>query len=104
MQQSMENNNEGFKIELKEDVAEGVYSNLAVIAHSSSEFVMDFVRIMPGFAKAQVKSRVIMTPEHAKRLVIALQDNLRRYERQFGEVRLPERADFAPSPIVKGEA
>jgi hypothetical protein len=100
----MESNNEGFKIELKEEVAEGVYSNLAVIAHSSSEFVMDFVRIMPGVAKAQVKSRVIMTPEHAKRLVIALQDNLRRYERQFGEVRLPERADFVPSPAVKGEA
>ena len=66
-----------FQIELKEDVAEGIYSNLAVIAHSSSEFVMDFVRMMPGVTKAQVKSRIIMTPEHAKRLTMALLDNIK---------------------------
>ncbi len=90
------------QIELKEDIAEGVYSNLAVIAHSSSEFVMDFVRVMPGVAKAQVKSRVVMTPEHVKRLVYALQDNLRKYEAQFGEVRLPERQGYIPP--FKGEA
>lgn len=92
------------QIELKEDVAEGVYSNLAVIAHSSSEFVMDFVRIMPGVAKAQVKSRVLMTPEHTKRLVMALQDNIRRYEAQFGEIRLPERQGYIPATPFKGEA
>ena len=84
-------NSAQLQIELKEDVAEGVYSNLAVIAHSSSEFVLDFVRVMPGVAKAQVKSRIVMTPEHAKRLAYALQDNLRRYEAQFGEINLPER-------------
>ena len=78
------------QIELKEDIAEGIYSNLAIIAHSNSEFVFDFVRMMPGIAKAKVKSRIVMSPEHAKRLAIALQDNLRRYEAQFGEIKLPE--------------
>ncbi len=92
------------QIELKEDIAQGVYSNLAVIAHSSSEFVMDFVRIMPGVAKAQVKSRIVMTPEHTKRLVLALQDNLRKYEAQFGEIRLPERQGYIPVAPFKGEA
>ena len=99
----MEMNKENqLQIELKEDVAEGVYSNLAVIAHSSSEFVLDFVRVMPGVAKAQVKSRIVMTPEHAKRLAYALQDNLRRYEAQFGEINLPERQGYTPP--IKGEA
>lgn len=92
------------QIELKEDVAEGTYSNLAIIAHSTSEFVIDFVRMMPGVAKAQVKSRIVMTPEHAKRLALALQDNLMRYEAQFGEIRLPERAGYAPGTTFKGEA
>lgn len=95
-------NSAQLQIELKEDVAEGVYSNLAVIAHSSSEFVLDFVRVMPGVAKAQVKSRIVMTPEHAKRLAYALQDNLRRYEAQFGEINLPERQGYTPP--IKGEA
>ena len=95
-------NNAQLQIELKEDIAEGVYSNLAVIAHSSSEFVFDFVRVMRGVAKAQVKSRIVMTPEHAKRLAYALQDNLRRYEAQFGEINLPERQGYTPP--VKGEA
>jgi len=67
-------------IELNEEIAQGTYSNLAVITHSSSEFVIDFVRIMPGIPKAQVKSRIILTPEHAKRLVAALQDNIAKYE------------------------
>ncbi|MBQ4062701.1 MAG: DUF3467 domain-containing protein [Bacteroidaceae bacterium] len=101
----MEMKKEGqLQIELKEDIAEGTYSNLAVIAHSSSEFVMDFVRIMPGVAKAQVKSRIVMTPEHTKRLVLALQDNLRKYEAQFGEIRLPERQGYIPNTPFKGEA
>ena len=101
----MEMKKEGqLQIELKEDIAEGTYSNLAVIAHSSSEFVMDFVRIMPGVAKAQVKSRIVMTPEHTKRLVLALQDNLRKYEAQFGEIRLPERQGYIPVAPFKGEA
>ena len=73
-------------IELPEDIAEGVYANLAVIAHSNSEFVVDFVRIVPNAPKAKVKSRVILTPEHAKRLLAALNDNIKKYEKQFGTI------------------
>ena len=73
----MEEQNENqLNIELSEEVAEGVYSNLAIITNSNSEFVMDFIRIMPGVPKAKVKSRIILTPEHAKRLASALQDNI----------------------------
>src|SRR6266404_2190768 len=71
-------------IELPDELAEGVYSNLAIIAHSPQEFVVDFLRIMPGIPKAKVKSRVVLTPEHAKRLMKALIDNVKKYEAQFG--------------------
>ncbi|MFZ2338887.1 MAG: DUF3467 domain-containing protein [Bacteroidales bacterium] len=74
-------------IELGEEVAQGIYSNLAVITHSASEFVIDFVRIMPGIPKAQVKSRIILTPEHAKRLVTALEDNIAKYEAVHGKIK-----------------
>ena len=74
-------------IELNEEVAQGTYSNLAVITHSASEFVVDFIRIMPGIPKAQVKSRIILTPEHAKRLVAALQDNISKYEAVHGDIK-----------------
>lgn len=74
-------------IELSEEIAEGEYANLAMIAHSNSEFVIDFIRLMPGLPKAKVKARVVITPEHAKRLLAALQDNLDRYERSFGPVK-----------------
>ncbi len=74
-------------IELSEEVAQGVYSNLAVITHSSSEFVVDFVRVMPGVPKANVKSRIILTPEHAKRLLLALQDNIKKYETIHGPIK-----------------
>ena len=73
-------------IELSDEVAQGTYSNLAVITHSSAEFVLDFVRIMPGVPKAQVKSRIILTPEHAKRLLRALDDNINKYEAVHGEI------------------
>ena len=76
-------------IDLPEDIAEGVYSNLAIITHSSSEFVVDFVRIVPNAPKAKVKSRVILTPEHAKRLLAALADNVQKYERQHGTIQTP---------------
>ena len=75
----MENRNEQdnqIQIELPEDVAQGTYSNLAIIAHSSSEFVIDFVRVLPGLPKAKVKSRIILTPEHAKRLLYSLNENI----------------------------
>lgn len=96
----MEQNGNGQKqlqIELKEEMAQGVYSNLAMITHSSSEFVMDFISILPGMAKAQVKSRVIMSPEHAKRLLMALQDNVAKYEKAFGSIEMKgQRGTYMP--------
>ncbi|HEY8938068.1 MAG TPA: DUF3467 domain-containing protein [Cyclobacteriaceae bacterium] len=74
-------------IELSEEVAEGVYSNLAMIAHSNSEFVIDFIRLMPGVPKAKVKSRIVITPEHAKRFLAALKDNIEKYESAFGSIK-----------------
>lgn len=83
-----ENKNQAqFNIELSEEVAEGVYSNLAVITHSPAEFVIDFIRIMPGVPKSKVKSRIILTPEHAKRFVAALSDNISKYEAVHGPIR-----------------
>lgn len=79
-------------IELSEEVAEGQYVNLAMIAHSSSEFVVDFIRMMPGVPKAKVKSRVVLTPEHAKRLLTALNDNVKKYEEQHGTIKQSEEA------------
>lgn len=73
-------------IELPEELADGVYSNLAIIGHSPSEFVVDFLRILPNSPQPKVKSRVILTPQHAKRLLRALQDNIQKYEEQFGEI------------------
>ncbi|ERJ59635.1 DUF3467 domain-containing protein [Sphingobacterium paucimobilis] len=96
-------NNE-ISIELSEEVAEGTYSNLAIITHSNTEFVLDFVRIMPGLPKAKVKSRIILTPEHAKRLLGALQDNVNRFEGQNGSISSKD----VPFPLnfggTKGEA
>lgn len=83
-------NNNQINIELSEEIAEGVYANLAMIAHSSSEFVIDFIRLMPGVPKAKVKSRLVVTPEHAKRLLTALQDNISKYEATFGEIKQVE--------------
>ena len=74
-------------IELDEKVAEGTYSNLAVINHSVSEFVIDFVSIMPGSPKNKVKSRIIITPQHAKKLAKALNDNISRFEDNFGSIK-----------------
>lgn len=73
-------------IELSEDIAEGVYSNLVMIAHSPEEFILDFIRVMPGVPKARVKSRIIVTPQHARRLAAALMDNIDRFERKHGEI------------------
>jgi len=100
----MENvmNENQINIELTEEVAEGTYSNLAIISHSSSEFVIDFVRIMPNTPKAKVKSRVILTPEHAKRLLFALQDNLAKYERQHGQIKKSDNEFTHSMPINFG--
>jgi len=83
-------------IELSEEVAEGVYANLAMIAHSNSEFVIDFIRLMPGVPKAKVKSRIVITPEHAKRLLKALHDNINKYEDTFGDIKQTEEAPKFP--------
>ena len=97
----MENNNQQgqINIELDESIAEGVYSNLAIINHSSSEFVLDFVSIMPGLPKAKVKSRIVLTPQHAKRLIKALADNVHRFELAHGEIKDTEQA---PIPLNFG--
>ena len=73
-------------IELDEEMAEGVYANLVMIAHSPEEFILDFIRVMPGGPKARVKSRIIVTPQHAKRLLKALGENIERYEQAHGEI------------------
>lgn len=74
-------------IELDPEVAEGIYSNLAIINHSATEFVVDFVSIMPGMPKNKVKSRIILTPQHAKRLLKALNDNIQRFEAKHGAIK-----------------
>jgi hypothetical protein len=74
-------------IELDEKTAEGIYSNLAIINHSQSEFILDFITIMPGIPKAKVKSRIILTPQHTKRLLAALKENIHRYESVHGEIK-----------------
>jgi len=83
------------QIELNEEIAEGTYSNLAIINHSNTEFVVDFVRIMPGIPKAKVQSRIILTPHHAKRLLMALGENISRYEETFGEIELKDQQNQA---------
>ena len=97
-----QNNDNQIDIELSPEVAEGVYSNLAIISHSSSEFVFDFIRIMPGTPKAKVKSRIVLTPEHAKRLLTALQENVAKYEQQFGRIKTPENNILPPLPMGFG--
>ncbi len=74
-------------IELSEEIAEGIYSNLAIITHSNSEFVLDFIKVMPGVPKARVKARIVLTPQHAKRLLSALKDNLSKFEAANGTIK-----------------
>jgi hypothetical protein len=82
--------NNQLNIELSEEIADGIYSNLAIITHSNSEFVIDFVKIMPGVPKAKVKSRIVLTPQHAKRLMIAMEDNISKYEAVHGKIKQTE--------------
>lgn len=90
------NKNNEIQIELSDEIAQGTYSNLAIISHSSSEFVIDFIRIVPGVPKAKVKSRIILTPEHAKRLLMALKDNIDKFEQQNGVIRIQNDPGFLP--------
>ena len=98
----------GLQIELTPDVAQGQYANFAIITHSSSDFIIDFARVLPGLPKSQVKSRVILAPEHAKRLLGALQENIMRYEQAYGPIKLPQQQQgprtIAPFNVNKGEA
>ena len=87
--ENQEKNNGQLQIELTPEVAEGIYTNLAIITHSSAEVVMDFIRVLPGVPKANVKSRIVLAPEHAKRLLFALQANIVKYEQAFGPINLP---------------
>ncbi|MDY6207192.1 MAG: DUF3467 domain-containing protein [Prevotella sp.] len=103
------NNNQGqqLQIDLPNEVAQGVYSNFAIISHSSSEFVLDFSQLAPGVPKATVRSRVILAPEHAKRLIQALQENVVRYESEFGKIQIPNQQPRTVAPFNignKGEA
>ena len=95
-----------FQLELRPEIASGVYSNLALISHSHSDFVVDFARILPGMPKPEVCSRVVLAPEHAKRLLQALQDNLYKYEKEFGNIELPDQDSrtIAPFGTGNGEA
>ena len=97
---SPKGNGNHLNIELSEAIAEGVYSNLAVITHNPTEFVVDFVQVVPNMPKARVKSRIILSPQHAKRLLNALKDNVSKYEANFGEIREPDarqaRGGFPP--------
>ncbi|KGO79272.1 MULTISPECIES: DUF3467 domain-containing protein [Flavobacterium] len=88
-------------IELDEKTAEGIYSNLAIINHSASEFVVDFVSIMPAVPKAKVKSRIVLTPQHAKRLLKVLGENIHRFEAAHGEIKESEQP---PIPLNFGPA
>lgn len=105
--QDQKKNQQQINIELSPEVAEGTYANLAIISHSSSEFILDFVRMMPGVPKANVQSRIILTPEHAKRLMMALQDNINKYEAHLGPITM-NNPQTPPTPphftIPQGEA
>ncbi len=94
-----QNQNGQLNIELSEEIAEGIYSNLAIITHSQSEFVIDFIKIMPGVPKARVKSRIVLTPQHAKRLLHALSDNIQKFEQNNGKIK---DTDANPLPLHFG--
>ena len=96
----MENKENQLQIELSAEVAEGIYSNLAIISHSSSEFVVDFSSLMPGTPKANVKSRIIFTQEHAKRLLMAFHDKVSRVDGQHGNIKTVPSATEVPSSAL----
>ena len=89
----------GMDIELPDETAQGYYSNLAIISHSTSEFIIDFAAVLPGVSKARVKSRIILTPEHAKRLLISLQENIMRYESNMGKIEITK----AQPPVMPSD-
>jgi len=107
----MDNKNQQpqLQLDLKPEVAEGKYANLAIVTHSIDEFIIDFASYLPGMPKGNVLSRIIMTPDHAKQLLLALQDNVGKYEQNFGSIQLPQRrpapgSTIAPFNVEPGEA
>ena len=84
----MENKKKQIKIQIDEAVGQGEYANFAIVTHSAAEFIMDFVRILPGMQKSKVKSRVIISPIHTKTFLLALQDNIKKFEKKFGEIKV----------------
>lgn len=107
MDNNQKSQQQGLQIDLSPEVSKGIYSNFAIISHSKNEFVADFAMLLPGMPKAQVGSRVILAPEHAKRLLAALNDNITRYEKEFGKIELPQQGGartVAPFGTPKGEA
>ncbi|MGM9796955.1 MAG: DUF3467 domain-containing protein [Parabacteroides sp.] len=105
MEENKQANNNEIKISLSEEMAQGTYANLAVISHSASEFIFDFIRMVPGSPKADVKSRIIMTPDNAQRLFFALQDNLKKFGEQMQQAaESAKTAQFSDFNAPKGEA
>ncbi|MDO4691503.1 MAG: DUF3467 domain-containing protein [Porphyromonadaceae bacterium] len=102
--QQQEDQSQPFNIELPDEISNGVYSNLAVVMHSQSEFVLDFVRLLPGKQSAKVHSRVIMTPDNIKRLVRVLQQNIYTYEQECGSITLPEELQDSNDAFPQGQA
>ncbi|MBP3774699.1 MAG: DUF3467 domain-containing protein [Bacteroidaceae bacterium] len=99
-------NNEELQVDVPAEVAQGVYANRSMVSHSSADFVVDFFGVLPGLPRPILKSRVVLAPEHAKRLFMALADNVRKYEQTFGEIKLPMNPPMPPMPFppATGEA
>jgi len=91
-------------IELDENVSQGTYSNLVIVNHSPTEFVLDFINVMPGVPKAKVRSRIILTPDHTKKFINALNENLIKYEKVFGKIKNSRREVLPISFGPRGEA
>ena len=100
----MNKKDQKINIELDQEVAEGIYSNLAIINHSVSEFIVDFVSLMPGSPKAKVKSRIILSPQHAKRIKTALEDNIERFEKSNGKIKNDDQSNIPLNFGPTGEA
>ena len=102
MSKDDKNKQKRINIELTEEIADGIYANLAIITHSNTEFVIDFVKLLPGLPKAKVKSRILLTPQHAKRLAKALTENLVKFEQQNGTIKDLDAAGIPPYDFGDG--
>jgi len=100
----MANEKHQIDVEFDDTVVQGNYVNLAIISHSASEFILDFAAVLPGMPKAKVKSRLILTPEHAKRLLLSLQENIRRYEANMGPIKIQQGGAGGAKGFNMGEA